>query len=162
MKFIRALNSRLNKISLQIAGGFLTAMILLSCANIFLRLVWIPVKGTYELLGFFSALAAAMALGSTQEFKAHTAVDILVTRFPDKFRKVIDGINRAICCIFFIIAGWHVWKWADILRKSGEVTETLRIIYYPFTYTMALGCFLLAVTLFVQLLTLFDTENGDA
>ena len=61
-----------------VAGICLAAMILITCGNIFLRLVWIPIKGTYELMGFFGAIVTAFSLGYTQMKKAHTRVDILV------------------------------------------------------------------------------------
>ena len=37
-------------------------------------------------------------------------------------------------------------------EATGEVTETLRIIYYPFTYAVALGCFVLALVMLTDLL----------
>ena len=36
--------------------------------------------------------------------------------------------------------------------KTGEVTETLRIIYYPFTYVVAFGCLVLALVMLTDLL----------
>ena len=54
--------------------------------------------------------------------------------------------------VFFGIAGWQVAKWGTILWKTGEVTETLRIIFYPFTYGVALGCLILTLVLLVDLL----------
>jgi hypothetical protein len=41
------------------------------------------------------------------------------------------------------------------------VTETLRFAYYPFTYGVSLGCFVLALSLLVDLLKLFFDENGE-
>lgn len=161
MRFIRALNRRLNTISMQIAGFFLLAMIVISCGNIFLRIVWMPIKGAYELLGFFSALVAGMALGNAQMAKAHTSVDILISRFPAWLRRIMDIINHSLCCIFFLFAGWQVLNLANRLRISGELTETLRIVYYPFTYGVGVGCFLLALVMFVEFLTLFDKEKGE-
>jgi hypothetical protein len=38
------------------------------------------------------------------------------------------------------------------LRETGEVTETLQIIYYPFTYAVALGCLIMAFTFLVDFL----------
>jgi hypothetical protein len=62
--------------------------------------------------------------------------------------------------IFFGLLGWQIAKLANILRTSGEVTETLRVIYYPFTYGVALGCFLLSLVLIVDLAKLFFADNG--
>ena len=143
-----------------VAGTFMVAMILITCLNIFSRLVWVPIKGTFELMGFFGAVVTAFALGYTQAKKAHISVDILVNRFPKRVQKILNGINSVICLIFFALAGWQIAKLGNTLRTSGEVTETLRIIYYPFTYGVALGCFLLSLVLLVELAALFFSENG--
>ena len=158
MKVLIAFNQWLNNISTKIASLFLIAMILLSCGNIFLRMVWIPIKGTYELLGFFSAVVAGMALGYAQLTDAHTSVDLLTMRYPVRLQKIVKAINHLVCSIFFAIGGWQVFLWANTLRSSGEVTETLRICYYPFAYILGVGCFILALTTFTQLLTMFTKK----
>ena len=150
----------MNHAFIFVAGTFMVAMILITCTNIFSRLVWVPVKGTFELMGFFGAVVTAFALGYTQAKKAHISVDILVNRFPKRVQKFINGINCVICMIFFTLGGWQIVKLANKLRTSGEVTETLRIIYYPFTYGVALGCFLLSLVLLVELAELFFSDNG--
>ena len=137
----------LNKLLVWLGGVFLAAMVVLTCSNIFLRTVWVPVKGTYELMGFFGAIVAAFALGYTQVSKGHIAVDILVDRFSSKTRKITGIINCAACAVFFIIAAWQLAIKATTLWKTGEVTETLRIIFYPFTYAVALGFGVLCLVL---------------
>lgn len=105
-------------------------------------------------MGYFGALVTAFALGYTQMKKAHIAVDVLVTLFPPKTQLILQGINCLICTIFFSVAGWQIGKLAKTLWQTGEITETLRIIYYPFTYGVALGCCLLALVLLVEFLKL--------
>jgi hypothetical protein len=39
--------------------------------------------------------------------------------------------------------------------RTGEVTETLRIIYHPFVYAVAAGCIALALVLLLDLFRLF-------
>ena len=160
MEVLEKISRILSRAFMGLAGVFLVAMILITCANIFSRLVWVPIKGTFELMGFFGAVTTAFALGYTQLDKAHISVDILVNRFPPKIRMALTGINSFICMIFFSLAGWQLTRWAATIRETGEVTETLRIIYYPFTYAVALGCFLLALVLLVEFLKLFFTANG--
>jgi TRAP-type C4-dicarboxylate transport system permease small subunit len=142
----------LNEVLIWIAGLFLVSMVILTCANIFLRLVWTPVRGTFELMGFFSAIVTAFALGYTQIHRGHIGIDLLMNGFSATARRILSGISYAICMVFFSIAGWQVARWATVLRKTGEVTETLRIIFYPFTYAVALGCLILALVLLVDLL----------
>jgi TRAP-type C4-dicarboxylate transport system permease small subunit len=144
----------LNLVFIWIAGLCMAAMILMTCANIFLRVVWIPLKGTYELMGYFGALVTAFALGYTQMKKGHIAVDVLVTLFNPKVQLILQGINCLICTLFFSIAGWQISQYATTLWKTGEVTETLRIAYYPFAYGVASGCLLLALVMLIEFLQL--------
>ena len=150
----------LNRVFIWIAGLCLAAMILMTCANIFLRIVWIPLKGTYELMGYFGALVTAFALGYTQMKKGHIAVDVLVTLFNPKAQLILEGINCLICTIFFSIAGWQISLYATTLWKTGEVTETLRIAYHPFAYGVAGGCLLLALVMLVDFLKLLFRRQG--
>jgi len=161
MHALEKISRTLNLLFIWVAGICMAAMILITCANIFLRLVWIPIKGTYELMGFFGAIVTAFALGYTQMKKAHTRVDILVDSFPGKVQVVLNAVNLIICAAFFVIAGWYISKYAVTLWSTGEVTETLRIVYYPFTYGVAGGCFLIALVMLVELVKLFYEGWGN-
>jgi hypothetical protein len=46
--------------------------------------------------------------------------------------------------------------------KTGEVSETLRVIFYPFTYLVAAGCGVLALVFLRDLLKAIRTRNGAA
>ena len=151
-----------NQILMWIAGVFLSAMIVLTCANIFLRLIWGPIRGTYELMGYFGAIVTAFALGYTQIRKGHISVDILVLGFSKKIQRILHSINSIICMIFFCVAAVQIAKYANILRETGQVTETLLIIYYPFTYGATLGCAALSLVFLTQFLeTIFKTGEEE-
>jgi TRAP-type C4-dicarboxylate transport system permease small subunit len=152
MEFLDKLSKVLNQVLIWIAGVFLGGMILLTCSNILLRIVWLPVKGTFELMGFFGAIVTGFSLGYTQIKRGHIGIDILVMQFSEKVQRILNSINYLTCMVLFAIAGWQIAKWATTLWRTGEVTETLRIIFYPFTYGVALGCFILALVLLVDLL----------
>lgn len=146
-----------------LAGLILIVMVLLTCANIVFRLFWVPINGTYELMGFSGALLTAFALAYTQVKKGHIAVDVLVNVFPPKMRWVLAAINNGMCFVFFILAGWQLAIKANTLRTTGELTETLRIIYYPFIYAVSLGCGVLALILLTDLLRqIFSSEEAES
>ena len=149
---------------LALLGGiFLVGMIVLTCANIIFRIVWVPILGTFELMGFFGAIVTAFALGYTQMKRSHIAVDVLINKFSKKTRKVIDVINHTTCFLFFCVAAWQIAQKATTLMNTGEVTETLRIIYYPFTYGVALGCAVLSLVLLLGLIrSLFPEKEGKS
>ena len=160
MGVLEKISHILNRFLIFLAGLFLAAMILMTCMNIFSRLFWSPFKGTYELMGYFGAMVTAFALSYTQIKKAHISVDVLVGQFSQKTQLILQGFNCLVCMVFFSIAGWQINKLARTLWQTGEVTETLRIIYYPFTYGVALGCCLLAFVLLVEFLKLIFASKG--
>ncbi|MCD4721521.1 MAG: TRAP transporter small permease, partial [Desulfobacula sp.] len=67
-------------------------------------------------------------------------------------KRIISIINPGICCAFFLITSWHVVQKALTLKNAGELSETLRIIYYPFTFAVAFGCLILSLALFTDFL----------
>lgn len=152
MAFLDKISHTLNEILIWLAGLLLAAMIFLTCANIFLRIFWVPVIGTFELMGYFGAVMTAFAMGYTQVRRGHIAVDIVVLGFSKRTRNILNGINCFICMIFFAIVAWQITRYATTLLKTGEITETLRIVYYPFTYAVALGCAVLSLVFLTELL----------
>lgn len=162
MLILDRISHYLNLVLMGIAGLFLVGMIVLTCANVFLRLVWIPVAGTFELMGYFGAVLTAFAMGYTQIKKGYIAVDIVVLRFSKRVQNVLKGANAIICTGFFTLATWQISKYAANLRETEEVTETLQIVYYPFTYAVAVGCGALALVFFMEFLKTLIPGKEDA
>ncbi len=151
---------KIDQILMTAGGVFLVAMILLTCGNIFLRIAWVPIRGTFELMGFFGAIVASFALGYTQIRKGHIAVDVLVRRFSPRVIRWLDGVNHLVCALFFAVVAWQLWEKGHVLSRTGEVTETLRIIYHPFIYGTAVGCAFLSLILAGRLFRPAAPERG--
>lgn len=147
-----AFSQRMSRWLAALAGLFLVAMMLLACANMVLRAFKMPVQGTFELMGFLGAVATAFSLAYAQTNKAHISVGLLMKHFPRKVRAAMDAGMSLISCAFFVLAGAETGKWAAFLVNTGELSETLRIIYHPFVFATALGCLAMAFVLFVDFL----------
>ena len=151
IRLLKRVSDYTNYALVFLAGLFLLAMIVLTCANISLRLVFKPVPGTFELMGFFGAVTGAFALGYTQMKKTHIAVDVLIDRFSARTCRVLDVVNHSACLAFFILLSWQLFEKAATIGRAGEVTETLGIVYHPFIYAVAGGCAGLALVFAHQL-----------
>ncbi len=134
------------------AGLMLVSMMLLACANMVSRAVWLPIQGTFELMGFFGAVTTAFALAFAQLNKSHISVGILMKYLPKAVRRILDALTSLASCAFFALIGTETSKWANYLVSTGELSETLRIAYHPFVFATATGCLLMAFVLFVDTL----------
>lgn len=140
-----------------VAGVALTLMIVLACANMVSRAVYVPVKGTFELMGFLGAIVAAFSLGFSQLNRSHIAVGLLFNRFPKPMQILLEVFSGAASCAFFAFCAIETSKWGMFLFELGEVSETLGIQFYPFVFAVAFGCGAMA---FVLLLDIFRTLTG--
>jgi TRAP-type C4-dicarboxylate transport system permease small subunit len=146
------LGAFLNGVLTFLAILLLGWMVLITSANIILRVFWKPIGGTVEMMAYSSALVAAFALGYTQKEKANISVDLLFEKYPVWLRRFFSCVNCLFVGTFFCLVGWQLTRYATTLRTAGEVSETLGIIYYPFTYGVALGCFVLAFIVLLEML----------
>lgn len=142
----------LSKWFAYIGGIALLSLTAIACLNMAFRPLGAPLKGAYELVGFMGAMVVALPLGYTQISRSHISVDILLPYYSNRTKRIINAINSFICLIFFILVTWQSAEYATSIWKRGETSETLRIIYYPFVYVLAICCLLLSIILLVDFL----------
>jgi TRAP-type C4-dicarboxylate transport system permease small subunit len=154
MNSLEKINDFLNKILMVLGGVAVLLLMSVATVNAFLRIPLIKStwRGAYETVGFLGALVIAFALGYTQKRKDHIVVDILTEKFPKRVNRVLDGINYLITTIFFAIVSWQVFVWGMKISKSGEVSETLKIVFHPFIYSVSFGFAVFSLTLIIDFL----------
>jgi len=154
MNYLEKINVFLNKILLFLGSVAVLLLMSVATVNAFLRVPFIKStwRGAYETVGFLGAIVIAFALGYTQKRKDHIVVDILTEKFPKRVNRVLDGINYLITTIFFAIVSWQIFVWGMKISKSGEVSESLKIMFHPIIYCVALGFAAFSLTLIIDFL----------
>ncbi len=142
---------KINSLQIFCGGCFLVCMVFLTCGNILFRQFGMPIRGTFEIMGFLGAMLFALSLGYSHDKKEHLYVSILFDRFPEKLRRVLQKINAMICGLFFSLLTWQLIKKALNMKSVGEVSETLQMIYYPFILVLAFGTFVLVLFILYEL-----------
>jgi TRAP-type C4-dicarboxylate transport system permease small subunit len=152
MNALDKVNDFLNKILMVI--GSLAVLLLMSIATVnaslrlpFIKSTW---RGAYETVGFLGAIVIAFALGYTQKRKDHIVVDILTEKFPKRANRILDGINYLITMVFFAMVSWQVFVWGVKISNSGEVSETLKIVFHPFVFSVSFGFAVFSLTLLID------------
>ena len=160
MDHLERINVFLNKILMIIGGVAVLSLMSLATGNVILRFFFnTPYRGAYEVVGFLGAIVIAFALGYTQKRKGHIVVDILTERFPKRINRILDAVNYFITMIFFAIVSWQIFVWGIKIAKSGEVSETIKIIFHPFVYCVAIGFLVFSLTLLNDFLKSLQTKE---
>ena len=161
MEILEKIRNLFDKAFLFLGGVAVLALMTLATGNVCLRVFGMPYRGAYELVSFLGAVVTAFALGYTQRKKSHIVVDILTETFSEGVKKVLDGISYLMGVLFFAIISWVIFRWGMRIAASGEVSETLKIAYYPFIYCVALGFAFLCLTLLLDFLHTVLKKGGN-
>lgn len=127
-------------------------MMLLSCADVVLRLIGAPIPGTYEMVGFIGTVIVSFSLAYTSQQRGHVAVEFVVERFPAKVQFIVGAGGNLLSAILFGIISWQSLAYGLDLHRSGEVSLTLQMPLHPFVYGIAVGCTLLTLALLTDLI----------
>ena len=146
IKYLDKIDDILSRFLLVLSGAAVLALMLLATGNVVLRIFHAPYRGTYEIVSFLGAIGVAFALAATQRKKGNIVVDILSSRYPRPVRRLVDALSAAITSLFFGIVAWQVAVWGARLMTAGELSETLKIVYHPFVFSVAAGFGLLSLT----------------
>lgn len=147
MLMLEKLSTLVNRVLVVLAGVALAAMMFFAVADMVLRRFGITVAGSYEIIGWISAGAIALALGSVQQYRGHVAIDLLLTRLGQRPRAVIDLLMSLLSLLLFAAVTWYVLAYGRLLQQTGSLSETLQVIVYPWVYVVAAGTGGLALAL---------------
>jgi len=144
----------MNKLMAYVGGVALTAMMLLTVADVIGRYVFSkPIRGTYELVGFLLVGAGSLGLGYCQVKKGHIRVDFLLQRFPEKVRAILTVLANFLGFVAFSLLCWRCILYAQYyLSATGNHTDTLNIPLFPFVLVLAVGTGMLALVLLFDLI----------
>lgn len=123
----------------RIAGWAIVATMALVVGNVILRLFGSPVGGTYEWVGFLTALAIGLSLAYCAAQGGHVAITLFVDRLPPRVQAAIDSVTSLVVLFFLVLATWEIAAYATGMAASGEVAATTKVPVYPFVYVVAVG-----------------------
>jgi len=141
-----------------IAGISLTFLMLLTMSDVILRLFKRPVVGAYELVAFSGAVVIGFSLPLTSWVRAHIFVDFFILKFSKKVQNIFNIVTRCVVIFLFLLIGWNMIKYAMDLQKSGEVSLTLQLPFYPVAYGVGVSCFIQCFVLVCDIIKIYGGE----
>jgi len=138
-----------------IAGISLTFLMLLTITDVILRGFKSPVPGTFEVVAFAGAVVIGFSLPRTSWLRAHIFVDFFILKFSQKGRDIFNIATRCVVIILFFLIGWNLIKYGIDLQKSGEVSLTLQMPFYPVAYGVGVCCFVQCLVMVCDIMKIF-------
>jgi hypothetical protein len=70
-------------------------------------------------------------------------------------------VNYAVCAVFFGVVTVELFNHGMRLRRFGEVSETLKVVYYPVVLCVCLGFAVLVLALLIDLVTILRPPDEE-
>ena len=141
-----------------IAGISLSFLMFLTIFDVILRFFRKPIVGTYELVALAGAVVIGFSVPLTSWVRGHVYVDFLILKFSKKTRNILYILTRCLVIWLFLMIGWNLIKYGMDLHKSGEVSLTLQVPFYPVAYGLAICCFIQCIVIFCDILKILGGE----
>jgi TRAP-type C4-dicarboxylate transport system permease small subunit len=149
--YARVVRGLVHALALVSALGIVT-MMLVTCAEVILRLFRVSLTGVYDIVCISGAITMAAALPYTTACKGHVAIEFFFQRLPGAARVGVDAASRIVVSLLFGFLALESVRYGMRLREVGQVTSTLEIPEFWLPYVLAGSC---AVTCLVKIYHLF-------
>jgi TRAP-type C4-dicarboxylate transport system permease small subunit len=146
---------RLSKWMAFVSGVALTFIMLLTVADVVLRFFDHPIVGTFEIVGLGGAVVIGFGIPVTSWVRGHIFVDFFILRFSKGTLNTINLVTRLVSIVIFLLIGWNLFIYAFELYKSGEVSLTRQIPFYPVAYGLGVCCFIQCLVLVCDMVKIF-------
>lgn len=133
------------------AGVAITFLMLLTVTDVVLRYFRKPIIGTYELVAFSGAIVIGFAVPITTFHKGHMLVDFFILKLPKGIRNTVNIITRLLGIGLFSLLGWNLIRLGIDLYRSGEVSLTLQLPFYPVAFGIGICFFVQCLVLIVHI-----------
>lgn len=71
----------------------------------------------------------------------------MVQKLPDAPRKGFHLLTRVLSLVLFFLISWNLYKMGVDLQRSGEVSPTLQVPFYPIVFGVGAACLLQCLVL---------------
>ena len=156
-----AVFKRLSSWMNTLAGIVLFLMMMLTVVDVVLRIFGTALLGTYELVAVSGAIVVGFAVPQTSWGRGHVCVDFLVENRSQAVRNAVFIITRIMGICLFGLLSLYLFKKGIHLYRTGEVSLTLHIPYYPAAYGLAFCFFIECFVLITDIFRIFTAEGQN-
>ena len=128
-----------------VACASLMVMVLLTTAEVVLRIFRVSLTGAYDIVKIAAAITIAAALPYTTAIKGHVAIEYFFHKLGRRGRIVVDVLMRLGGMALFGLLAWGCVDYGNSLRAKGEVSMTLQLPIFWVPYLLAVSCALVVL-----------------
>lgn len=160
MELLHVFNNRMSRLLLVFSGIALVLLTLVTTANVVMRLVWESIFGTIEVVGWLAVCINGLALAYSQQRREHVAITLFTDRLSWRVQRSLDALGYVVGGLFAAATAWGLWFFIGNMIRSGQLSTSLGIIYWPFVVILLIGFASLVLILLEDFLAAIREISG--
>ena len=161
MKRLMAAVLKGDMILYTIAGAVLAFMIVLTLCDVILRNLGHPITGSMEIIQYGGSIVFGFSIPYATWIGAQVLVDLVTQKLGPKNRKRIKAVTRSVGIIIFLFVAYNFFMYALDVKRTGELTASFKIPYYPFCFAISLSFLFQSLTIFCDLIKTLQGEKHE-
>jgi TRAP-type C4-dicarboxylate transport system permease small subunit len=144
-----------------VSGLSVMAIMIVTCADVILRLPWIgrPITASYDLVKIGGAISLAAALPYTTAVKGHVAISFLLVKLSPFGKRLLSVLISLMGMALFVFFAWRSVSYGLYFHKVGQVSQTSEIPIFWVPCAVGVCC---AVVVLVILHDMMCPKRGLA
>jgi TRAP-type C4-dicarboxylate transport system permease small subunit len=157
---LKRLVSRLSQFMGVIAGTTLVFVMLLTVLDVILRYFGYPIIGVYDLVALGGGILIGFSMPLAAERKVHVFMEMALQANSRTGKRVLHLVTRLIVFGISFLVAWNLVRLGLGFRETGEVSLTIKIVYYPIAIGLGVCFFIQMLVVLVEILEGFSgTEH---
>jgi len=144
-----------------IAGVVLGLMIVLTLCDVVLRNLGHPITGSMEIIQYGGSIVFGFSIPYATWMGAQVLVDLVTQKLNLKNRKRVQAVTRTVGMIMFLFIAYNFFMYALDVKRTGELTASFKIPYYPFCFAISLSFLFQSLTIFCDLIKTLQGEKHE-
>ncbi|PKN25916.1 MAG: hypothetical protein CVU64_18980 [Deltaproteobacteria bacterium HGW-Deltaproteobacteria-21] len=161
MKSLTAAVLKGDKILYTTAGVVLAFMIVLTLCDVILRNLGHPITGSMEIIQYGGSIVFGFSIPYATWMGAQVIVDLVTQKLGLINQKKIKAVTRSIGIIMFLFIAYNFFMYALDVKRTGELTASFKIPYYPFCFAISLSFLFQSLTIFCDLIKTLQGEKHE-
>jgi len=145
----------------SIAGAVLAFMIVLTLCDVILRNLGHPITGSMEIIQYGGSIVFGFSIPYATWIGAQIVVDLVTQKLGLKNQNRIKAVTRSVGILMFLFIAYNFFLYALDVKRTGELTASFKIPYYPFCFAISLSFLFQSLTIFCDLIKTLQGKNHE-
>jgi TRAP-type C4-dicarboxylate transport system permease small subunit len=151
MKHLMAGIRKVDELLYIVAGVVLVTLVLVTLVDVILRNFGYPITGSMEIIQYGGAIVFGFSVPFATYLKAQVQVDLVTEKLKPGPQRIVSIVTRILGILLFLFIAYNFFLYGADVKRTGEVSSSFKIPYYPIVYALAFSFLLQSLTILYDL-----------